>query len=450
MSLPTVPEYEPSAVPTVDSHAVVVGGSIAGLLAARVLADAYERVTVLERDPLGQDGVARRGVPQADHVHVLLEAGRAVLDSLFPGVQDDIVSAGGTVIDAGTDLRYYDRGDYLADCTAPLPMCCGTRPLFEEVVCRQAASTDGVRLRSECHVSQYVTDGTTMAVEGVEFVNERGTDETVAADLVVDATGRNSRTHRWLDRDGLSSPPVETVDVDLAYGTVAVERPPDATSAVLCAPTPPDPRGGTALPIEDDRWLVTLFGMHGAHPPTDRDGFIAFAERLPVSELSELLETRVWCSTVSRYPFPSSQWRHYESLDRVPDGLVVTGDALASFNPIYGQGMSVAALDALQLHHVLLRGGNDIPRRFYDRAADHIKTVWRLAVGADFAFDATTGPKPPGTELFNRYTARLVETAHESPVVSTAFARVLRLEKPPTALLRPGVLARVLAPSALY
>lgn len=420
---------------------------MAGLLSARVLADGYDRVTLLERDSMPEASVARRGVPQAKHVHVMLEPARVILDELFPGYQRELCSEGGVVIDAGVQLEYYDQGADLAETQNELPMLCASRPLFERVARQRTAETAGVTVRSECHVTEYLTDGTGTAVTGVECRNEDGGDETLHADLVVDATGRTSRTHRWLRDHGFPSPPVEHVTIDLAYSTITVERPATEQRAYLCSPSPPDTKGGTAIPIEDDRLLVTLFGMHGDHPPTDRNGAIEFADRLATPELATLLRERVWLSEeISRYPFPSSQWRHYEDLDRFPSGLVVTGDAIASFNPIYGQGMSAAALDALQLHHTIANRGDAIGPRFFDRAETHLDIIWQMAVGADFEFEATDGPKPFGTDLFNRYISRLIRTAHDDAQVSEAFARVLRLENPPTSLLRPRVAAKVLLP----
>lgn len=449
MPLSTVSEYDPTAVPDLGSHAVVLGGSMAGLLTARVLADGYDRVTLLERDPMPDEATPRPGVPQGNHVHALLEAGRAILNDLFPGYQDELEAAGGVSIDAATDFKYYDQGDYLAEGTERLTMCCASRPLFEQVVRRRVAGTDGLTVRPECQFRSYRTDDGS-AVAGVEFTNEDGDDETLTADLVVDATGRSSRTHNWLDEHGYRSPPVDTVDVDLAYSTVSVERPPDDTRGYLCAPSPPDTRGAAAVPIENDQWLVTLFGMHGTHPPTDREGYVEFAEKLPTPEIATIVREQAWTrEEISHYPFPANQWRHYEKLSAFPDGLVVTGDAIVSFNPIYGQGMSVAALDALQFHHTLADGDSDLALRFFDEASEHIDIVWRIAVGSDFEFPQTEGPKPFGTDLFNRYTSRLIDTAHTDPRVATEFFRVLRLEKPPTALLHPGVAGRVLLPSAV-
>ena len=196
---------------------------------------------------------------------------------------------------------------------------------------------------------------------------------------------------------------------------------------------------------------MTLFGLHGDHPPTDPDGFRAFADSLPTPALSRLLDGHEWrAGEIHHYPFPSSRRRRYEDLHRFPGGLLVTGDAVASFNPIYGQGMSVAALDALQLHHALAADDLDaLASQFFDRVGEVVDIVWRMTVGADFEFPATEGPKPRGTDLFNRYVARVIETAHSDPHVSDAFARVLRLERRPTTLLSPGVAWRVLAPEKL-
>lgn len=449
MTLASVPRYDPARVAACGDRAVVVGASLAGLLAGRVLADAFDDVTILERDPATGTGGARRGVPQGNHVHVLLEAGRATFEDLFPGYGETLVGRGGLSIDLGRDLGYYQGGGYLADPSERLPMYCATRPLFERVVRDAVVALDGVTLRPGCRCLDYCTDRGGRAVDGVVVENPAGDEETVGADLVVDATGRTSRTPGWLDRHGYDPPAVESVRVDLAYATTLVERPPEDRRGYLVVPSPGTPRGGAAIPVEDDRWVVTLFGLHGDHPPADPSGLEAFAGSLQVGALARLLDAHPWVDgTVRRYPFPATRRRRYEGLDRFPSGLVVTGDAVASFNPIYGQGMSVAALDALHLHHTLAAGGRAaLAPRFFDRVGSVVDTVWRITVCSDFAFDRTTGPKPRGTDAVNRYLSRLVRTAHADGRVAERYLRVLRLERPPTALVTPGVLGRVLLPT---
>jgi 2-polyprenyl-6-methoxyphenol hydroxylase-like FAD-dependent oxidoreductase len=205
-----------------------------------------------------------------------------------------------------------------------------------------------------------------------------------------------------------------------------------------------------AAPIEGDRWVVNLSGVHGASPPTDHAGFVGYAERLPIPELARLLDEHEWAtSEVVSYPFPSNRRCRYEALDRFPTGLLVVGDAVASFNPVYAQGMSVAALEALVLHHVLALADDprDLAVPFFDRVADVVDVAWSLAVGADFGFPETEGRKPRGTAFFNWYLDRLLRHAHTDGTLTDAFVRVLTMERPPTSLLRPGIAWRVLRPT---
>lgn len=193
--------------------------------------------------------------------------------------------------------------------------------------------------------------------------------------------------------------------VDVAYSTVRIERPTDDRRMLLVAPDAPRTRGGALIPVGGDRWEEIIQGIHGDDPPTQKDELLEFAESLPVPEFETLLRSQEWLSDeAQRYPYPASLRRRYETLDEFPDGLVVTGDAIASFNPIYGQGMSVAALDALLRHHALADGGLDsLAQRFFDRTSDLVDPVWQIVIGGDFAFPQTTGPRPTGAALTNWY-----------------------------------------------
>ncbi len=249
------------------------------------------------------------------------------------------------------------------------------------------------------------------------------------------------------DTHGYEPPTTEEVSVDLAYTTAVVERPPEDDRVITVSPVAPDPRGGTAVPAEGGRWIITLFGLHGDHAPTDTEGFEAYADSLAGPEIGQLLDDHEYASDeIQKFPFPASRRRRYERLDEFPDGLVVTGDAIASFNPIYGQGMSVAALDALQLHETLATGERRaLASDFFEGAATAIDTAWQMATSADFEFAETEGPKPTGTDLLNRYTGAVMQTAHSDPVVAEQFYHVMRMEEPPTTLLYPRVATRVAA-----
>jgi len=431
---------------SLGERAVVVGGSVAGLCAARVLGDAFEEVVVLERDASPEGPTVRDGAPQTSQPHAMLEAGRVTLEDLFPGFGEDVRAAGGLELDMSEDFTWYDQGGVVTTADAALPALYASRPLFEHVIRERIRDREGLRLRGRCHVFDYRHDPDTGRVTGVRFRDEDGDEAALDGAVVIDATGRTSRTPGWLESRGYPAPEVSEVEVDVTYSTVRIERPPGAEGGVLVAPEPERPRGAAMLPVEDGRWEVVFQGMHGERAPADRETLLRWAEALPVEEIARQLRLQEWTSDPRRYPFPASVRRHYEALERFPDGLVVTGDAVASFNPIYGQGMSVAALDALVLHHRLDDGLAGLGPRFFERVSDVVDEPWQLAVGNDFSFEGTTGPKPFGTDLFNRYVARLLRRAHDDGTLTEAFYRVFRLERSATSLLRPGVLWRVLRP----
>lgn len=449
MTVAEIPAYDASRVATVGEHAVVVGGSMAGLIAGRVLADAFERVTVIERDAFPDDPRPRRGVPQGNHVHAMLEAGRDTLEDLFPGYSDDLVSAGAVDIDLSTDFNFYDEGDFVASGSHHLSMYCATRPLIEHVTRQRLSMVDAVSLRDECHLTSYRTDDSDATVEGVTIRNETGGVEAVEADLVVDCTGRTSSTPDWLADHGYRRPPEDKVHIDLTYSTIFVDRPPDYTRAFHVMPSPPRTRSTVTLPVEDGRWIVTLSGVHGDHPPADSDRMLAFAESLPTDAIARIIEEHEIVSDgVEQYPFPANLRRRYWEQERFPDGLVVLGDAIASFNPIYGQGMSVSALEGLHLHHALAEDGRDaLAFRYFDRIESVVDNAWNVSVGSDFRFDETTGPKPPGADILNRYLSRMTRKAHDDGTLADAYTRVVTMEEPPTSLLRPRIAWRVLRPS---
>ncbi|WP_299234764.1 FAD-dependent oxidoreductase [Natronomonas sp.] len=446
MTLADIGRYDGRTGDPLGGRAVVLGGSMAGLCAARVLDDAFGEVVVLERDEIPTEPTVRDGAPQTSQPHTMLEAGRAVLGDLFPGFDEDVAAAGGLELDMTDSFEWYDQGGTVAGTDASLPALYASRPLFEHVVRERIRGRETVRLRGRCRFYEYRYDAAEDRVTGVRFRDEDGAETGLDAALVVDATGRTSRTPRWLESKGYPSPETSRVEVDVTYSTVRIERPERARGGVLIAAEPERPRGAAMMPVEDGRWEVVFQGLHGERAPADRETFLAWAEELPIGEIARQLREREWLSGIQRYPFPASTRRHYEALDRFPDRLVVTGDAVASFNPIYGQGMSVAALEALALHHELDGGLGGLGPRFFDRASPIVDEPWRLAVGSDFTFERTAGPKPTGTDLFNRYVALLLRRAQRDGALTEAFFRVFRLERSVTSLLRPGVVWRVLRP----
>lgn len=447
MPLNTMKRYDESRIEPVTGTSIVIGGSMAGLCAARVLADIFDEVIIIERDVLSDKAAIRGGAPQTSQPHALLEAGRATLEDLFPGFSQSVRDAGGLELNMTRDIAWYDRGAVVEEAKTPLSALYASRPLFEQVVRKRVRNKSNINIRDGCHFVGYTHNKSTSRVTGIRFRDEQGEETTLDAKITVDASGRASKTPSWLASNGYTKPDVDRVDIDVTYSTVCISRPADDHHGVLIAPEPERPRGAAMLPIEQNQWQILLQGVHGERAPDDKERFIEWADQLPMQDPARELRNQQWMTNIRRYPFPSSVRHNYHNLRRFPDGLVVIGDAVASFNPIYGQGMSVAALDSLALHHALSDGVSGAGPRVFDLIDPVIYEAWRTAVTNDFVFDETTGPKPFATDLLNRYATRLVNRAHDDGVLTEAFLRVFRLERHATFLLRPRILWRTLRPN---
>lgn len=431
-----------------DSHygtetAVVIGGSIAGLLAARVLAERFGTVIIVERDRLPEGPEHRRGVPQGRHAHALLGQGKQAMELLFPGLTEELIGQGAPL---GRG-RLFSGGGYFArhpDAPATLYV---SRPLLEHTVRRWVGALPNVELRQGVSVCGLTASPDRRHVLGVEVQGEeRRATETLPAALVVDASGRGSRTPAWLEALGYQAPEVELVEVAMGYASRLYERRPDDLGGDLMiniAPTPQLRRACGMLAQEGDRWLVTLAGYFGDHPPTDDAGFLSFARELPTPDVYELLRAARPLTEPVAFRFPANQRRRYERLRAFPAGLLVTGDALCSFTPIYGQGMSVAAMEALALRNCLAQGPQDLARRFFRQASRVIDNPWSLTVGNDQRLSGA--PLPAPRRLFNWYLSRYQRAARHDPELALAFQRVGNLFAAPTSLLHPALALRVFA-----
>ncbi len=427
------------------ADAVVIGAGIAGLAMARTLAGRFDRVVVFDRDTLPHAATPRRGAPQSHHGHVLLAAGQHALEELFPGLRGELVRAGALPFDPGSGLRFYRYGSVWPAAPTGLELVSMTRPLLELTLRRRVGTLPNVTIR----------DG--MAAAGLEGDEHRVTGVRLAdgsvlpADLVIDCSGRGSRGDRWLSALGLPTPDTIEVKVGVHYATRLYRRKPGdlggAVGAFVLPDAPAEKWLGVVLPVEDDRWLVSLGGWHGAQAPADDAGYLAYARSLPDPSIGALLADAEPVTGVLRYAFPSSRRRRFERWGTRPAGYLAAGDAVCSFNPVYGQGMTCAAVEAVALGHVLDRHAGvtaAMAQQFYRTVADIIAVPWRFAVGADFAYPQTTGRKPAAAALLNAYSRRLQLVARENPAVRREFIAVQQLISPPGVLLRPATLARVL------
>ena len=433
----------------VGERAVVLGGSMAGLLAARVLSDHFEQVTIVERDELPEGGEHRPGVPQARHTHGMLACGARIVERLLPGITGELVPPeappGADALSMG---RWFNNGVFAARTRSGLEGFGVTRPVLEAAVRRRVRAIANVALLDGHAAQTLLADGP--RVTGAVIRPRRGGQETpLGADFVVDATGRGSRAPAWLQQLGYEVPQEDTVHVGLGYATRFYRRSADDLGGdfiVNVAAVPPNRRMGIAMAVEDGRWIVTLAGLLGDHPPLDDEGFVSFAAGLPTPVIHDLIAGLEPLSDAVRTRFPAHRRVRYERVRRHPDGFVALGDAVASFNPIYGQGMSVAAQEAELLGRLLAeRTPGGMPRRFYRAAARTIDVPWDIAVGNDLRFPEVEGPRGARVRIVNRYVGRLQRVAGRDPAVARAFFAVGNLVAPPTSLLRPAIALRVLA-----
>jgi 2-polyprenyl-6-methoxyphenol hydroxylase-like FAD-dependent oxidoreductase len=442
------PKHRRSLARPERRHAVVIGASLGGLLAARVLSESYDRVTLLDRDRWPDRPDPRGGVPHGRHAHGLLARGREVFEELFPGLTAELVNAGAVTGDLQADCRWYFATDHLAQAPSELRGLAVSRPMLEHHVRRRVRALPGVHIETGVAVRDLIHDSAVGRVTGVVTtdVATDGPSLSRRADLVVDTSGRGSRAPEWLREHGYDAPAEEKVRVDVSYATRHFRRTPGSAGgalAVIVAATPESSRGAAMICQEGDRWILTLGGYHGDRAPLDLDGFRAYAaEQAP--ELGEVARTADPLDDGRYFRFPASTRRRYERLKRFPARFVVMGDAVCSFNPVYGQGMSVAAVESLALRDCLAEGLAHIGPRFFAAITPAVDVPWQVAAGADLDLPGTPGRPPLPGRLINRYVRRLQRVARHDPELAVAFLRVANLKAAPPSLLRPGRMLRVL------
>ena len=438
-----------------QSHAIVIGASMAGLLATRVLCAHFERVTLIERDDLPEQPEHRKGVPQGRHLHALHARGEQILNRLFPGLSDGLAKAGATRIDIPGDLVWYHLGGYNLRYKSGLTQPAVSRPLLESHVRRRVLGLENLICRQRHHVVGLLASGTHERVSGVTVRprSEDGREDAIAADLVVDATGRGSRSPAWLESLGYPKPGESAIKIGYGYTTRLYKQ--DSTylrdaKAILIQPTPPHAkRLGALYPIEGGRWIVTLGGYKDHHAPADEHGFLEHARSLSAPELYQVLRCAEPLSDFVTHGLPSSLRRHYEKMSRFPDGYLVMGDAMCSFNPIYGQGMTVSAIEAVLLDRYLsdMRSRNvssGLAREYFRAASSAIDGPWMVAAGEDFRYSGIEGKRAPGTNIVNWYVGHVHRATHRDAAVSDALIKVMMLIDAPPALIHPRVVLPLL------
>lgn len=427
------------------SHAVVLGGSFAGLLAASVLSRYAARVTVIERDEAPSLATrVRKGAPQGNHAHLLLRSGLDSLRALFPGIDADLEAVAGPAFDVVRDTRWKVDGLFRPRFDSDYRSYALGRPALEQVVRTRVSTLSNVEFAYGRTVSGFF-------VADVELRGVRLADgQELRADLIIDASGRGTRVPHWLSEAGFEPPPVMSAELGLRYASCVVEPGPtwrgDYRMLLVPPVHPRCPRGGLLVPLENGRFVVTLISYGGEPPPRDFEGVRAWAERIDDPSLAAVLRDANPLSEPSSFAIPQQIWRRYDRAQRLPSRLVVVGDALSSFDPAFGQGMSVAALEAVALE-ALLRAGwlpdNGLAARFFARTEKLIATPWSMGRARPAASDATTAVSR-AQRWMRAYRKAFMEAAADSEVLHRAFLRVVNLQASPASLLAPALALRTL------
>ncbi|MEU8772599.1 FAD-dependent monooxygenase [Streptomyces sp. NPDC048606] len=435
-----------------DDHALVLGAGLAGLLTARVLARRFARVTVVEKDELPSDGPDfRPGVPQSRHAHLLWSKGVEVIERLLPGVTDELKAGGAALLESPRDFLWLSPADWF-HAVPGAPILVASRELLDWTVRRAVLREGAGRIR--------ITAGRTVTGlhpgpdgRSVAGVTLRDTTEPLTARLVVDATGRTSKTPAWLAALGHAAPRTTRYDSHLGYSSRYYAAPKDPARrwhGMYVQGRPDSPRGGVLVALDGDRWLVTLIGNGEHAPPTKADGFLEFTRGLRSPALHDAIRDAEPLSEPTGFRGTANEWRHYERLEDGPDGLLVVGDAACRFNPVYGHGMTVAALGADALDRALtglaLERVPAATRTLQRRTAEAASVAWQIATSEDLRYPGTEGPPPDrATRFLQGYMSRVMVGANTDPAISAAFFGVLSLSAPPNTLLAPWTVLRVLS-----
>jgi len=427
--------------------AVVMGGSIAGLLAARVLSDYFENVTIIERDDYAENHKVRNGIPQANHIHLLLAKGKKIFQEFFPELEQDLMENGANKIDFLNDSKYLLPSGWAQRFDSGIITFTCTRTLLENTIRQQIQKIPKIKIEKKIHITSLISE----KLNNVGLQTSDG--KKIHADLIVDCTGRNTKTPSWLEDVGYLKPAETKVDSFVGYATRRYIPPKNnRTWKMLVILNKPitNPRTGVIYPIEDGKWLVGLYGIGKNYPPTDEQGFLEFTKNLENNDLYDALKDATPDSEIHGYKVQGSRKYHYEDMKRWPENFIVLGDAVAVFNPFYGQGMTSSALGAEVLGDMLKHGKMEkgFTRKFQKRLAKAISLPWILGTSEDMRWPTTVGKRPDMiTRMVQDHAQRVLLLGPKSSLATKSFLQMTHMIKSPVVLFHPLILLQLVVNS---
>jgi 2-polyprenyl-6-methoxyphenol hydroxylase-like FAD-dependent oxidoreductase len=432
--------------------AVVIGSGFAGLLAARVLADFFRQVVIIEKDDKPTSFSPRKGAPQGRHIHVLLNAGEQVMENLFPGIRSDLLSAGSTAAILGKDVRWHLAGKWMSPFDGGMTTHFQSRPMLEQVLRTRVSAISNISFLYAKRSLNYRLCTQARKLKAVVIKDVKtGQESEEQADFFVEAAGAGTDLVKQLSLLDYASPRETVVEPDFAYASGLFRIPENwqgQWKSILIYPkAPEDTRGGAFVPVEGRNWMVTGAGYCGDYPPTDLDRFLGFLKSLPEPDVYGAVSQAELIGEIDAFKFKKGVRRHFEDLKQFPEGLIALGDAVCRANPFFGQGITVAALEAHALQGslekaVFLKSGisSKLAHWFFSDIAKILDVSWEMAVGEDFKYPATKG-KRPVTFAASRWFKDRIMAANDTEVAKQ-FYRVMHFVDKPTKLLNPRILYR--------
>ncbi|MFH6942763.1 NAD(P)/FAD-dependent oxidoreductase [Flavobacterium sp. FlaQc-50] len=432
---------------TKREHAVVIGGSMAGLVTARVLSKHFRNVTIIEKDKVNDKPETRKGQPQTRHIHLVLAQAMNILLGYFPSLKKELIEAGALELDVCNDYNWYSYGGYKKKGVTGITALTMTRELLEYHVKKHVLSIGNITILDETKALEMKMKDENVYALVLEKAGEK---QLINTDFVVDASGRGTRAYKWLEQHGYATPEETKIKIDIMYVTILLERKeiPQGKKAEVISYTPDAPNeklGAVLMPIEENRWVLTLIGMRGVEPPQNDEELLKFLKGLPISGLYDTVSEAKRLTDFLVFKCPHSIRRHYEKLKKFPGSYVVLGDAVSNFNPMYAQGMASSICQAKVLDEVLtiIPANDKVFKPHIKKVNDVIEDFWTAGSYEDFKYPETEGEKPVGLKMVNGYMKALQKAANKDTELFKEILEVAGYLKSGKTLFRPKIMWKV-------